>query len=64
MPYNRVNLNKRIIEVCEYAYQYHEAGRLDRSWAVIWRIYVNPRYHISMRTFRRYLRIDRKTREH
>jgi hypothetical protein len=60
MAYNDENYIKRVHDIVDFARQYYEPGRQDRSWHVVWRIYVKPKFNISLRTFKRYLKIHKK----
>ena len=40
-----------------FALKYYEPGRHDRSWKWVWKYRVEPEYHISFSTFKKYLKM-------
>jgi hypothetical protein len=60
MAYNNKNFLDRVREICKFAFVKYEQGRNDRSWKYVWKYHVHPVYHISLKTFRRYLKIYKK----
>ena len=58
MAYNRINYLNRVHEIQQFARQFYEPGRQDRSWAWVWKNRVYPAFCNSRRTFTSYMSID------
>jgi len=57
MAYTNTYLLQRVAEIQAFARQHYEPGRQDRSWRWVWQHRVKPKYHISYRTFNKYMKI-------
>jgi hypothetical protein len=60
MAYNDDLMQKRACDIYVFAIKYYESGRHDRSWRWVWRHRVEPEYHISYSTFKKYLKIAKR----
>jgi hypothetical protein len=53
-------MEQRAREVSAFTRKYYEQGRHDRSLRWVWRYRVEPAYHISYSTLKKYLKITEK----
>ncbi len=60
MGKKHINTLKRIELVAEITRKHYEVGRLDRCYKAVWRLWVNPVYPMSYRTYLRYVQTNYK----